>query len=61
MQVLAICHAWLHHIEKQHEDSRIVKKLDVKISGVEHATNNIGRAVEPTHWLHTHYEVAISD
>ena len=34
-------------IEKQHDDSRIVKKLDVKIGVVERAINNIGRAVEP--------------
>jgi len=34
-------------IEKWHDDSRIVKKLDVKISVVERAINNIGRAVEP--------------
>ena len=34
-------------IEKQHDDSRIVKKLDVKISVVERAINNIGRTVEP--------------
>jgi len=30
-------------IEKQHADSRIVKKLDVKIGVVECAINNIGR------------------
>jgi len=34
-------------IEKQHDDSRIVKKLDVKISVVERAIYNIGRSVEP--------------
>ena len=34
-------------IEKQHDDSRIVKKLDVKIGIVERAINNIGRAVKP--------------
>jgi len=34
-------------IEKQHDDSRIVKKLDVKIGVVERAINNIGRTVEP--------------
>jgi hypothetical protein len=34
-------------IEKQHDDSRIVKKLDVKIGVVEGAINNIGRTVEP--------------
>jgi len=34
-------------IEKQHDDSRIVKKLDVKIGVVEHAINNIGRTVDP--------------
>jgi hypothetical protein len=34
-------------IEKQHDDSRIVKKLDVKIGVVERAINNIARAVEP--------------
>ena len=34
-------------IEKQHADSRIVKKLDVKIGVVERAINNIGRTVEP--------------
>ena len=37
----------LRSIEKQHDDSRIVKKLDVKIGVVERAINNIGRAVEP--------------
>lgn len=35
-------------IEKQHDDSRIVKKLDVKISVVERAIDNIGRDIEPT-------------
>ena len=30
----------------QHDDSCIVKKIDVKIGVVEHAINNIGRAVE---------------
>ena len=34
-------------IEKQHDDSSIVKKLDVKIGVVERAINNIGRTVEP--------------
>ena len=34
-------------IEKQHDDSRIVKKLDVKIGVVERAINNISRADEP--------------
>ena len=34
-------------IDKQHDDSRIVKKLDVKICVVERAINNIGRADEP--------------
>ena len=34
-------------IEKQHYDSRIVKKLDVIICVVERAINNIGRADEP--------------
>jgi hypothetical protein len=34
-------------IEKQHDDSRIVKKLDVKIGAVERAINNIRRTVEP--------------
>ena len=34
-------------MEKQHDDSRIVKKLVVKIGVVERAINNIGRAVEP--------------
>ena len=34
-------------IEKQHDDSRIVKKLDVKICVVERAINNIGRADKP--------------
>ncbi len=33
-------------IEKQHDDSRIVKKLDVKIGAVERAINNIRRTVE---------------
>jgi hypothetical protein len=33
-------------IEKQHDDSRIMKKLDVKIGVVECAINNIGRTVE---------------
>ena len=32
-------------IEKQQDDSRIVKKLDVKIGVVERAINNIGRTV----------------
>ena len=34
-------------IEKQHDDSRIVKKIDVKIGVVERAINNTGRTVEP--------------
>ena len=34
-------------IEKQHDDSRIAKKIDVKTSLVEHAIYNICRAVEP--------------
>ena len=34
-------------IEKKHDDSRIEKKLDVKIGVVERAINNIGRTVEP--------------
>ena len=34
-------------IDKQHDDSRIVKKLDVKICVVERAINNIGRADKP--------------
>jgi hypothetical protein len=34
-------------IEKLHDDSRLVKKIDVKISVVERAIDNIGRAVEP--------------
>ena len=34
-------------IEKQHDDSRIVKKLDVKIGVVERVINNIGRVIEP--------------
>ena len=34
-------------IEKQNDNSRIVKKLDVKIGLVERAINNIGRVVEP--------------
>ena len=34
-------------IEKQHDDSRIVKKLDVKIGVVERAINNIGRDIKP--------------
>ena len=34
-------------IEKQYADSRIVKKLDVKIDIVERAINNIGLAAEP--------------
>ena len=34
-------------IEKQHDDSRILKKRDVKIGVVERAISNIGRAVEP--------------
>jgi hypothetical protein len=34
-------------IEKQHDDSRTVKKLDAKIGVVERAINNIGRTVEP--------------
>ena len=34
-------------IEKLSDDSRLVKKIDVKISVVERAINNIGIAVEP--------------
>ena len=34
-------------IEKQHDDSRIVKKLDVKIVVVERAIDNIGRDIKP--------------
>ena len=34
--------------EKQHDDSRIVKKIDVKISVVERAIDNIGRDIKPT-------------
>ncbi|MDB0015651.1 hypothetical protein N9E40_05075 [Amylibacter sp.] len=34
-------------IEKQHDDSRIVKKLDVKIGVVERAIDNIGRDIKP--------------
>jgi hypothetical protein len=34
-------------IDKQHDDSRIVKRLDVKTSVVERAIDNICRAVEP--------------
>jgi hypothetical protein len=34
-------------IEKQHDDSRIVKKIDVKISVVERAIDNISRDTEP--------------
>ena len=34
-------------IEKLRDDSRLVKKIDVKISVVERAIDNIGRAVEP--------------
>ena len=34
-------------IEKLSNDSRLVKKIDVKISFVERAIDNIGRAVEP--------------
>jgi len=37
----------LHSIDKQHDDSRILKKIDVKIGVVERAINNIGRTVEP--------------
>ena len=37
----------IRSIEKQHDDSCIVKKLDVKIGVVERAINNIGRTVEP--------------
>ena len=33
-------------IEKQHDDSSIVKKIDVKIDVVERVINNIDRAVE---------------
>ena len=35
-------------IDKQRDDSRIVSKLDVKISVVERAINNIGKDVEST-------------
>ena len=38
---------WTPLADKQHDDSRIVKKLDVKICVVERAINNIGRADEP--------------
>ena len=34
-------------IETQHDDSRIVKKLDVKIGVVERAIDNIGRDLKP--------------
>ena len=34
-------------IEKLRDDSRLVKKIDVKIGVVERAINNIGRTVEP--------------
>jgi hypothetical protein len=34
-------------IEKQHDDSRIVKKLDVKIGVVERAIDNIGTDIKP--------------
>ena len=34
-------------IEKQRDDSHIVKKIDVKISVVERAIDNIGRDIEP--------------
>ena len=34
-------------IEKQYADSRIVKKLDVKIGVVERAIDNIGRDIKP--------------
>lgn len=34
-------------IDKQHDDSRIVKKLDVKICVVERAIDNIGRNIKP--------------
>jgi hypothetical protein len=34
-------------IEKQHDDSRTVKKLDVKIGVVERAIDNIGRDIKP--------------
>ena len=34
-------------IEKQHDDSRILKKLDVKIGVVERAIHNIGRDAAP--------------
>ncbi len=34
-------------IEKQRDDSRIVKKLDVNINVVERAIDNIGRDIEP--------------
>jgi hypothetical protein len=34
-------------IEKQNGDSRIVKKLDVKVSVVERAINKIGRDIKP--------------
>ena len=33
-------------IEKLRDDSRLVKKIDVKIGVVERAINNIGRTVE---------------
>ena len=33
-------------IEKQHDDSRIVKKIDLKISAVERAIHSIGRDTE---------------
>ncbi|MFT4749092.1 MAG: hypothetical protein ACI9E4_000768 [Pseudohongiellaceae bacterium] len=47
MQVLATYRlVTSRSIEKQHDDSRILKKLDVKIGVVERAINNIGRAVE---------------
>ena len=34
-------------IEKLRDDSRIVKKIDVKISVVERAIDNIGRDIKP--------------
>ena len=34
-------------VEKQHDDSCIVKKLDVKLGVVERSINNMGRVVEP--------------
>ncbi len=34
-------------LEKQHDDSRIVKKLDVNIGVVERAIDNIGRDIKP--------------